>query len=221
MTRQERIAPLSGIAFVVFFIASIVVSSAPKATDSDSAWVAAYATHAKQAGHLATGILLVLAGLSLASFLTNLWQRVRQAGVGHDFSPLPVVAAGIAAACMAVGGVLMAGASGSALIGSAPLPGADVLRLGDEVGFAMVAVGGMLAAALSVALLAAQARRAGLFGSRLTSFSFVVAVLLLASVAFVPIVALLIWSLVVAVGLLRGSIGRVPAGAATGQPAFR
>jgi hypothetical protein len=220
MTRQARTAPLSGIAFVVFFIASIVVSSAPKATASDQAWIAAYATHAKQAQHLATGILLVLAGLSLAAFLTCLWQRVRQARPGHDFSPLPVIAAGIAAACMSVGGVLMAGASGSALIGSAPLPGVAVLRLGDEVGFAMVAVGGMLAAALSVALLAAQARRAGLFGSRLTRFSVVVAVLLLASVTFVPIVALLIWSLVVATGLLRGSIGAEAATAPTGQPAF-
>lgn len=216
--RPTRIAPLSGIAFVILFIASVVVSSAPSATDPNSAWVAAYATHAKQAQHLATGVLLVLAGLSLATFLTYLWQRIRQARPGRDFSPLPVVAAGIAAACMAVGGVLMAGASGSALIGSAPLPSADVLRLGNDVGFAMVSVGGMLAAALSIACLSAQARAAGLFGAGLARFSLIVAVVLLASVAFVPILALFIWSIVVAAGLLRGSIGGQRAGEATPQP---
>lgn len=68
----KRAAPFSGIAFVVLFIASIIVSSVPKDTAGDKAWIAAYATHAKQAGHLATGVLLVLAALCLMSFLTHL-----------------------------------------------------------------------------------------------------------------------------------------------------
>jgi len=199
----KRIAPYAGIAFVVFFAASVTVSTVPKNGASDQAWLAAYATHSKQAGHLATGILLVLAALSLMTFVTHIWTRVVEADSARAVSPLPVVAAGVAAACIAVGGVLMAAASGSALLYSQPLPGADVLRLGNDAGFAMVGVAGMLAASLSIACLSVQARAAGLFGTRLARFSLAVAVVLLASVAFVPIVALLVWLITVTVTLAR------------------
>jgi hypothetical protein len=199
----RRVAPYSGIAFVVFFLASVAVSSVPSDTASDHAWLSAYASHAKQAGHLATGVLLVLAALSLMTFLTHLWTRVGEAYDSQAVSPLPVVAAGVSAACIAVGGILMAAASGSALLYSQPVPGADVLRLGNDAGFAMVGVAGMLAAALSIACLSAQARAAGIFGARLARFSLAVAVVLLASVAFVPIVALPLWLIAVTVTLNR------------------
>jgi hypothetical protein len=204
----KRAAPLSGIAFVVFFIAGVGVSSVPKDTATDKAWLAAFATHSKQAQHLATGVLLVLAALSLMSFLTYLWTRVCAAGQPRSFSPLPIIAAGVSAACIATGGVLMAGAAGSALLYSQPIPGADVLRLSNDVGFAMVSVAGMLAAALSIACIAVQARAAGVFGVSLARFSTIVAVVLLASIAFVPIVALLVWLIVVATTLMRKPAAR-------------
>lgn len=210
----KRAAPMSAIAFVVFFIASVAVSSAPSATASDAEWVAAYASHGKQVGHFATGILLVLAGLSLVTFLAGLWARVVAAQQPCSVSPLPVVAAGISAACIAAGGVLMASISASALIGSAPIPHAEVLRFGNDVGFGMVSVAGMLAASLSIACLSLQARSAGLFSPRLTRFSLIVAVLLLGSVAFVPILALLLWLVVVSVALRRNSTARGPANGA-------
>ena len=199
----RRVAPYSGIAFVVFFLASVVVSSVPKDTASDQAWRAAYATHAKQAGHLATGVLLVIAALSLMTFLTHIWTRVTEARDPRAVSPLPVVAAGVAAACIAAGGILMGAMSGSALLYSQPIPSAEILRLGNDVGFAMVGVAGMLAAALSIASLSVQARAAGIFGARLARFSLAVAVVLLASVAFLPIAALPIWLVAVTVTLTR------------------
>jgi hypothetical protein len=201
----RRAAPYSGIAFVVFFLASFVVSSVPRNTASDHAWLAAYATHAKQAGHLATGVLLVLAALSLMTFLTHIWTRVTGARDSRAVSPLPIVAAGVAAACIAVGGILMAAPSGSALLYSQPMPGADILRLGNDVGFAMVGVAGMLAAALSIACLSVQARAAGIFGARLARFSLAVAVVLLGSVAFLPVIALPIWLVAVTVSVTRGA----------------
>ncbi|MFZ0040306.1 MAG: hypothetical protein WAK93_03300 [Solirubrobacteraceae bacterium] len=204
----RRVAPYSGVAFVVFFLASVVVSTVPSNTASDHAWLAAYATHAKQAGHLATGVLLVLAALSLMSFLTHVWTRVTEARDPQAVSPLPVVAAGVAAACIAVGGMLMAAPSGSALLYSQPIPGADILRLCNDVGFAMVGVAGMLTAAFSIACLSVQARAAGIFGARLARCSLAVAVVLLASVAFVPILALLIWLVAVTVTLNRAAPAR-------------
>jgi hypothetical protein len=121
-TRSSRLAPLTGFAFVVFFIAGVTVSTAPSNSASGKTWIAAYTGHAHQAGHLATGILLVLAALSLMSFLTHVWTRGVAASRPRAASPLPIVAAGVSAGCIAVGGILMAGASGSALLYSSPAP---------------------------------------------------------------------------------------------------
>jgi hypothetical protein len=199
----NRAAPLSGLAFIAFFAASVMISNVPANTASNRAWVAAYATHGDQAGHLATGICLVLAGLSLATFLTHLWTRVVAARSPDVVNPLPVVAAGISASCIAAGGIMMAAASGSTLIFSQPIPGAALLRLGNDLGFAMVGVAGMPAAALSIACLSVQARAAGVMTTRMMRFSLIVSVVLLGSLAFIPIIALVAWLLIVAVPLIR------------------
>jgi hypothetical protein len=210
----RRATPLSGIAFAVCFIASVAVSSVPANSAPDRAWVDAYATHGKQAGHLATGILLALAGLCLVSFMTHLWRTVAPKGSAASRNPLPVLAAVVAAACLAGGGMLMGAASGSALLYSQPLPGADVLRFANDAGFALAGVAGMLAAALSVVTVSAQARAAGLFGARMRAFSLLVAVALLGSIAFVPILALLVWVVAVTVVLARASREPAMSGAA-------
>src|SRR5262249_40227634 len=137
------------------------------------------------------------------TFLTTLWGRIAAARRPEITGPLPLVAAAVAASCICVGGVLMAGIAGSLLIGPAPMPGADLLRFGNGVGFAMVAGGGMPAAALSVACLSVQARTAGILGRPLMIFGLVVAVLLLGAIAFLPILVLLLWAIFVAVALLR------------------
>ena len=199
----NRAAPLTGLAFIALFAASVMISNAPANTASNSAWVAAYATHGDQAEHLATGICLVLAGLCLATFLTHLWTRVVAARRPDVVNPLPVVAAGISASCIAAGGIMMATASGSSLIFSQPIPDAAILRLGNDLGFALVALAGMPAAALSIACLSFQARAAGVMTTRMMRFSLVVSVVLLGSLAFIPIIALVIWLLVVAIPLIR------------------
>jgi hypothetical protein len=199
-----RWEPLTGIAFVICFIGSVVVSSVPADNASNQDWVAAFTGHTHQVQHLTTGLLLVLAALCLMSFLTIVWTRIAAAPRPAMLSPLPIVAAGVSSACIAVGGILMAGISGSALIGSAPVPAADLLRLGNDLGFAMVGIAGMCAAALSIACLSGQAHAVGLFGGKLLVFGRVVAVVLLGSVAFVPIIALLLWLIVVSVVLMRG-----------------
>jgi hypothetical protein len=207
----ERRGPWSAIAFVVFFLAGVLVSNPPSDSAPDARWIANYASSGKQASHLATGVLLVLSALCLAGFLTHLWTRIARTRPAQTLSPLPIVAAGIAATCMAVGGALMGVVGGDSLLGSTPLPNADLLRFCNDLGFVMVGVPGMLAAALSIAGLALQAHTAGIFGTRMRAFSLVVAVILLASVEFIPIAALLVWMLVVGIALLRGHGAVAPA----------
>ena len=97
----------------------------------------------------------------------------------------------------------MASISGSMLASSSPMPSADLLRFSNGLGFAMVGVAGMLAAALSVAQLSLLARSAGVFGRKLMVLGLVVAVVLLGANAFVPIVALLVWLVIASITLLR------------------
>ncbi len=196
-------ARFAGIAFIVFFLASVVASSVPANNASDAKWIAAYTGHSHQAGHLATGVLLVLAALSLMTFLVTVWGRIAQAQEPTRLSPVPLVASAISAACIAVGGVAMAAISGTELFGKFPLPSVDLLQFSNDLGFALVAVGGMLTAAFSVACLSVQGRSAGVFSRRTATFGVVVAVILLASVAFVPMAALWLWVIVVTVQILR------------------
>ncbi|HEX3542020.1 MAG TPA: hypothetical protein VHT75_16430 [Acidimicrobiales bacterium] len=196
-------ARFAGVTFVVFFIASVVASSVPANKAADAKWTAAYTGHSHQIEHLATGVFLVLAALSLLTLLATLWERIAQASAPARTSPVPLVAAGVSAACIAAGGVVMASISGTELAGKFPLPSADLLRFANTLGFALVAVGGMLAASFSVACLSRQGRAAGVLSRRVATFGLVVAVVILASVAFLPIAALWIWAIVITIQLGR------------------
>jgi hypothetical protein len=200
-----RLAPLTGLAFVACFIGGVVASSPPAETASNATWVANYATHSKQVGHLVSGIMLVLAGLCLATFVTHLWGTVAAARRPAAISPLPVVAAAVTAACMSMGGILM-GAESGMLLSSGPMPSPDFLRFGNDIGFAMVSIPGMLAMSGGLACLSVQAHAAGLFGRRMLIFSLIVATLLVAAFLFIPIAGLLLWAIVVSVRLLRGRV---------------
>jgi hypothetical protein len=209
-----RWAALSGPAFVVFFLAGVVASSPPGDNASVASWVANYTGGGNNLSHEASGVFLVLAALSLMSFLAVLWSRIGRARPGADRGMLPLLAAGVSAACIAVGGALMG--SGSTVTGNfagAAAPGAATLaRFCNDAGFVMVTLPGMLAAALAVAGLSLQAYRAKLFGRRMAAFGLVVAVILIPSLAFFPIIALLVWLVVTAVVLLRRDPVRQPAG---------
>ncbi len=197
-----RWAPLTGIAFVVFFLGSVVASSPPSDKASDAKWVANYTGHTHVTQHLVTGVLLILAALCLLSFLSTTWARIAGHRPSGVISPIALVAAGVAATCIAVGGVLM-GAIAATIQGTGRAPDPALLRFCNDVGFVMVGLPGMLATALAVTCLSVQGRHAGLFGRKMMIFGLFVAVVLLASLAFIPIVALLLWLIVTAVVLIR------------------
>lgn len=102
-----RLQPLSGLAFIVCFIGSVIASSPPANNAADQKWIANYTGSANHAHHILTGVLLVLAGISLLTFLSSVWTRIARATTPVLPNPLPLVAAAAGAACMAAGGMVM------------------------------------------------------------------------------------------------------------------
>jgi hypothetical protein len=188
----------------VFFFGGVASSNPPTDGASDAEWMASYTGTGKRWSHVASGVFLILAALSLMTFLTGMWQRISSARPAGATSPLPLVAAGVATTCMAVGGTLMGYVSGAELSGNYPLPSADFLRFSNGFGFGVTGIAGMLAAAVCLTVLAHQARTAGVFGRNLAIFTWIVALILLASVLFFPIAALMIW-IVVCIISARGA----------------
>lgn len=211
-----RWAPATGIAFVVLFVAAFAVNNQPNADASNRKWLDYFASNSNQAKMVISGFLFVFAGLAFLSFVTTLWRRVAAAQGTRGLSPLPVAGATVAAAGLAIGGVLNAVIAGGMIFGSLPEPGAEVLRTTSQSWFPAIAVGGMIPAALALGSIVVQANRVGLISKRLMNLGLVVAVVALASFVFFPMIVLLLWVLALSVIELR----RPPA-PAMGTPAAK
>jgi MFS family permease len=198
----RRWEPYAGLVYVLSFVASVVVSNPPADNASDRTWTARYTGHGEQAGHLATGLLLMTSGLALMTFLVALWRRIAEL---HPAEPsrLPIAAAASAAALMGAGGMVMAYISGGEIFGSYPLPSPDLLRMSNDLGFALAGVAGSWAAAVAVATLSVQGHSVGIFGSKMRAAGIVTAIALLLSMLFAPILALLAWVLAAAFSWIR------------------
>jgi hypothetical protein len=187
----------------------------PDANASNKKWLDYFASSGNQIAQVVSAFLFVLAGLCLLWFLTVVWSRVAAARRPEATSPLPLLAAGVAAVSIAIGGVFNAIIAGAMIFGNGklPEPRADILRVFGQISFPLIAVAGMIAFALALGCLSLQARRAGVFGGGLTIFSLVVAVLALFSFIFFPMLLVLVWFLVVSVVLLRRRPDTAPAAA--------
>jgi hypothetical protein len=201
--RWARWEPLTGIGFVVLFAAGMLTNNGLKDNATNLKWLQYYASSGNQVRLLVSGFLLVLASMCLVVFITSLWSRIAAARRPHATSPLPLVAAGVGAAGIALGGVFSATVPGAMIFGQLRLPSADILRLSSDLSFPAIAVAGMFGVALALAGTAVLAKGAGLFGKRFAIIGVAVGVITLFSFAFVPMVVTLIWFLVVSIMLLR------------------
>ena len=220
----RRWEPYAGIAYVVFFLASVLISNPPADKASDPTWTARYTGTSEQAHHLATAFLLLLAGLALMTFLVALWRRIAEADPMSSPSRLPIAAAGAAAALLGAGGMVMGYICGGELLGHYPLPSADLLRMSNDLGFALAGVAGSWAAAVAVATLSIQGHAAGVFGAKMRAAGISTALVLLFSILFMPILALLAWVLTAAILWIRHPAPVAPqrtrSDTATGHPAL-
>ncbi len=199
----ERWQPATGIGFVVLFIAGFMIFNTPDDNATNAKWTSYYASSGNRISLVLSAFLLVLSALCFISFVTTAWSRVAAALRPHTASPLPMVAAGVAAAGIAVGAVLNATIAGAMVFGNLAEPSAETLRVFSELAFPVITVAGMLAAGLALASLSMAAFRSGVLGKRMAIFGMVAAVAAVFSFVFLPMLLPLAWVLVASVLLLR------------------
>lgn len=202
MTRWERWAPLGGIVFVVLYVVAIAVGLGPNVDDADTEIVAYFDDSGNRSTDMAVAFLLAVAGLFFLWFLSEFYRRCRQADGGQGVLATLVLAAGLAfIAVLFVANVAVHSASAAAVFTDGFEADANVVRMFDSLGSGLV-ITAFMVSALLVAAASVVALRTALLPRWLAWVGFPVALLLLASFAFLPMLLFIAWVLVVSVVLI-------------------
>jgi hypothetical protein len=195
----------AGLAFVpAFLVGFILANSTPDtSTDTNATWIAWFNDRSHQVQGIAGAIILSVAGILLLAFVAGVGERLMAARQGapvtHRFSQSAGV---LAAGVLMISAVESAGIIGNIAFGSQPVPqDADIMR--SNFGGVFVALIATLLMACFITGSTIMAKRLGLFGSAMTTFSYVMAFLLLFGVLWFPMIALPLWMLVASIALLR------------------
>jgi hypothetical protein len=151
---------------------------------------------------------VALSAIAFVPFLAGLMRRLRRVSRDPEWLPWVAFGSGLlfaaftltsAVAINQVSAAIEFGGGG----GDYPIPGADVLRQSEQLGFGIGLLGGGFAAALLVAATSWTARATGALPSWLANAGLAVAVILLFSVFFLPLALLALWVLAVGIVLIR------------------
>lgn len=200
----SRIVAGLGIGFLVLFFVGFFISITPDLDKSDKIWHDWYADSGNRHLAMLSGVLIVLGLLCLLGFFAMLWTGLARGVRGSGRSvPLPLMASAAGCALIAVAATVITAIPAAVTTQSMPVPGADLLRATNAMAYPLLALAGMPFIALAIASLATTARRAGYFGQGLYVFSLLMAFILLFSIMFFPMAALVVWLLTMAVVLVR------------------
>jgi hypothetical protein len=210
---QLRRAMAAGIAFVVLFVAGVILnfsnSPEPKSGETSAAvaqkWVGYLASSGNRTTLIVSAYLLILAGLAFVWFTIGLraW-LAPDAPAGRVISHLGVLGAG-AMATAAMAGASVAGAVSFGSNEPVPVDG-DVIRVVMNLFFPFLfVVFGLVSAAL-IATVALTVTRTSVLPRWVTYTAWIAVLGSLLGVAFLPFLLPLLWYLVLGiVGLRRAS----------------
>lgn len=205
--RWARNMGFVGVVFVVLWVLGFFVGSdTPDYDATDQEWISWFADADNRGAMVLGAFSFVLSGLALVWFVALAYESLRTRTAEQDAPPALLLVSGAATAIFQTLGVMIASSMGAAL-SFAPdfdtVPSADVLRSTEQIGIGILLVPGGWSAALFVAALTMAARRTAMLPGWLTTAGFVVAALLLASVAFIPVLLFPLWMLVVSVVIIQ------------------
>lgn len=204
--RSGRLAAASGLTFVVLFILGLFVLDLAGHDDQDGSLNSFYSESGNRARVIGGAYLLGAAGLSFLWLAYHLKGRLREAErESNGFSDLGF-AGGVAFVVLLFAVGATQGPTYAASIDFYDEPETGLTRIVPHHGYGMLAYG-CLAAAVWVASTSAVIRNTRVLPAWLSTAGFVVAVLLLPALLFVPIflsaTALVAWVLAISVVLFR------------------
>jgi hypothetical protein len=211
----QRRAMAAGVAFVVLFIAGVIVnfSNTPEIKSSDTAatasrkWVIELSSSGHRVGIIISAYLLMLAALALVWFCIGLggWLTTSQKA-GRAIAGLGVLGASAIAVASLLGG---AGIAGAVEFGESPLPqNGEAIRVVAELFFPFLFVVFGLASAAIIATLTVAAARTQSLPRWLVYAGWVAVLGSILGVIFFPLILPLLWYLIVAiVGYTRSGHG--------------
>src|SRR5262245_40188328 len=204
-----RIGAAAGTVFALCLFAGVAMLGIPRGA-TDQELVSWRSARGNQTAAVVSMYLFVLAGLSFLVFLAKLRSRLLQAEGGVGELTSLAFASGVVFVAMLFVAAASRGVIGFAALSPAndeALPGPDTLRYLPQTGYAITGTGGLLSAALTVAITSILAFRTRVFGRWLAWLGaavvavVVVAAALLSAVFAIP--ALLVWALATSVALWR------------------
>ncbi len=206
---HRTFAAIAAIAFAVLYVTALFgVMDLPEEGDSDAAVLATYTDTGKRAGLTAGVYLLAGAGLAFIWFLASLRERLRRDDVGDRLSSI-AFAGGLVYTAM----LFTAGAAFGVLplaigVGEFEAEAVDpaLARVLVQLGFTILLIYGLLAAAVMVVAVSLAALRTALLPRWLTLAGFVVAVLLLFGPVYMPQLLVPLWAVAVGLALTRRSV---------------
>jgi hypothetical protein len=201
--RVDRRGAGAAFGFAVLFVVGLVfVASTPEYTVSDGEYQDWFREGANRAGQIVGVVALVLAGLLFVPLVRAVADWVRRTDNPVERA-LDLVLASIFATLVIVGALVTGHGSVAVEIGDTPLPSADVVRSGEQIGYGLVLFAASLVAAWVIGRLALTARRARSAPAWYVALSAVTAVAMVFGALFIPVVMLPIWAVVTGVVLLR------------------
>lgn len=211
----SRLAPFTGVLFVVLWVAATFVARTPDSQDGASSAAAFYTDSSNRWMMVVSAYMFVVAALVFLGFLVSLRERLLAAeGGSAPLTTLAFSSGAVAVALMLAGTFALAAVPAGIAFGSvdAPTEG-NITLFTQQIGYGVILVGAMFAAALTIATTSIVVRRSGALPAWTAWLGFVAAVVLLFAAVWIPQIALLIW--VIAVGIAL----RKPAPTKTAQTA--
>jgi hypothetical protein len=201
----SRQTALAGAVFVPAFLLGLFLANEPDPSNSPAVLAAWYGVRAHRVHLLLGAAMLCLAGLAWIVFVSGLRDRVAHGAAGR----IATATSAMTASLLGVAGVLYAAVPAGMAFGGAPVPGPDAARFLSMASYIAVGLFAMPAVSLTLVVVSLAARRSGALPAGLAWSGVCAAVLLLGSVEFFPMLALVLWVVAACVVLARRPL-RIP-----------
>jgi hypothetical protein len=202
---SSRLAPVTGVVFVVLYIIATFVAKTPDSSDPTSAAAAYYHDSGHRNAMVVSAYLYMVAALVFLVFLVILRQRLLAAeGPGAPLTTL-AFASGVIATALIIGGAFALGSvPGGVAFGGIDVPtDGSIVLFTQSMGYGMILIGAMWAAALAIFAASLVGHRTGVLPTWAVWLGYIAAVALLFAAIWIPQIALLIWVLAVGIALRK------------------